>query len=199
MIGNALRLAADASGQTVEKPQTPPESGAKADSSDTGIGEVLKDAGSLGPDRQHSHCRWRDHGRRSSSEGARRDHGSQRGRRALVFPPTGAGGGLMFGFLDWTKIGAGAAAGAALLIAPAYFKGKAAGRDEAAVSLETSVKILRTEGEIDAEVSRSDAATLCADYGLPDDEQAECMRRVRSVSAEAGNDRLHPSERPAIR
>lgn len=103
----------------------------------------------------------------------------------------------MFGFLDWTKIGAGAAVGAALLIAPAYFKGKAAGRDEAAVSLETSVKILRTEGETDAEVSRS--ATLCADYGLPDDEQAECMRRVRSVSAEAGNDRLHPSERPAIR
>lgn len=98
----------------------------------------------------------------------------------------------MFGFLDWTKIGAGAAVGAALLIAPAYFKGKAAGRDEAAVSLENSVKILRTEGEIDA-------ATLCADYGLPDDEQAECMRRVRSVSAEAGNDRLHPSERPAIR
>ncbi|WP_018209633.1 hypothetical protein [Sinorhizobium medicae] len=56
-------------------------------------------------------------------------------------------------------------------------QGKAAGRDEAAVSLENSVKILRTEGEIDA-------ATLCADYGLPDDEQAECMRRVRSVSAE---------------
>lgn len=42
MIGNALRLAADASGQTVEKPQTPPEAGSKADSSDTGIGEVLK-------------------------------------------------------------------------------------------------------------------------------------------------------------
>lgn len=34
----------------------------------------------------------------------------------------------MFGFLDWTKIGAGAAAGAALLIAPAYFKGKEIGR-----------------------------------------------------------------------
>lgn len=30
----------------------------------------------------------------------------------------------MFGFLDWTKIGAGAAVGAALLIAPAYFKAR---------------------------------------------------------------------------
>ncbi|ASQ07404.1 secretion activating protein [Sinorhizobium medicae] len=49
MIGNALRLAADASGQTVEKPQTPPESGAKADSSDTGIGEVLKTPEAWGP------------------------------------------------------------------------------------------------------------------------------------------------------
>ncbi|WP_234835979.1 secretion activating protein [Sinorhizobium meliloti] len=73
MIGNALRLAADASGQTVEKPQTPPESGAKADSSDTGIGEVLKTPEAWGPIGSISHCRWRDHGReRSSSEGARR-------------------------------------------------------------------------------------------------------------------------------
>lgn len=127
--------------------------------------------------------------------GARRDHGRQRRRRALVFRPPGAGGGLMFGLLDWAKIGAGAAVGAALMVAPAYFKGKVAGRGEAAVAaLETSVKILRKKGEIDAEVSKSDAASLCADYGLPDDEQAECMRRVRYASAEAGNDRLHSQE-----
>jgi lysozyme family protein len=49
VIGNALRLAADASGQTVEKPQTPPEAGAKADSRDTGLGEVLKKPEAWGP------------------------------------------------------------------------------------------------------------------------------------------------------
>ncbi|MDE3824682.1 hypothetical protein I7F13_21070 [Sinorhizobium meliloti] len=105
----------------------------------------------------------------------------------------------MFGLLDWMKFAAGAAMGAALIVAPAYVKGKAAGREQAAISaLETSVKILRKKGEIDAEVSSSDAASLCAHYGLPDDEQTECMRRVRSASSEAGNDRLHPPERPAV-
>lgn len=49
VLGNALRLAADASGQTVEKPQTPPEAGAKADSRDTGLGEVLKKPEAWGP------------------------------------------------------------------------------------------------------------------------------------------------------
>jgi hypothetical protein len=106
----------------------------------------------------------------------------------------------MIGLFDWAKIGAGAAVGAALMLAPAYFKGKAAGRQEAAVAaLESSVKILRKKGEIDVQVSSSDAAALCADYGLSDDEQAECMRRVRAASAEAGDDNLHPAERSPIR
>jgi hypothetical protein len=101
---------------------------------------------------------------------------------------------------DWAKIGAGAAVGAALMLAPAYFNGKSAGRQEAAVSaLETSVKILRKKGEIDVQVSSADAAALCADYGLSDDEQAECMRRVRAASAEAGDDSLHPAERSPVR
>ena len=106
----------------------------------------------------------------------------------------------MFGILDWAKLGAGAALGAALMVAPAYFTGKAAGRQEAAVSaLETSVKILRKKGEIDVQVSTADAASLCADYGLSADDQAECMRRVRTASGGAGDDRLHPAERPTIR
>ncbi|NOV17891.1 secretion activator protein [Ensifer adhaerens] len=41
VLGNALRLAADASGSTVEKSPSP-EGTAKADSRDTGLGEVLK-------------------------------------------------------------------------------------------------------------------------------------------------------------
>lgn len=51
VIGNALRLANDASGRTVEKSETPPEADAKADSRDTGLGEILKKPeawGSLG-------------------------------------------------------------------------------------------------------------------------------------------------------
>ncbi|MDW9547738.1 secretion activator protein [Sinorhizobium meliloti] len=49
VIGNALRLASDASGRTVEKSETPPEAGAKADSRDTGLGEVLKKPEAWGP------------------------------------------------------------------------------------------------------------------------------------------------------
>lgn len=101
----------------------------------------------------------------------------------------------MFGVLDWAKLGAGAALGAALMLAPAYLKGKSAGRQEAAVSaLETSVKILRKKGEIDDQVSTADAASLCADYGLSADEQTECMRRVRTASAKAGDDRIPSAE-----
>ncbi|WP_164827212.1 hypothetical protein [Sinorhizobium meliloti] len=37
----------------------------------------------------------------------------------------------MFGLLDWMKFAAGAAMGAALIVAPAYVKGKAAGREQA--------------------------------------------------------------------
>ncbi|MEY9196654.1 lysozyme family protein [Sinorhizobium fredii] len=49
VVGNALRLAADASGRTVAKSETPPEAGAKADSRDTGLGEVLKKPEAWGP------------------------------------------------------------------------------------------------------------------------------------------------------
>lgn len=48
VVGNALRLAADASGSTVEKSPSP-EGSAKADSRDTGIGEVLKKPEAWGP------------------------------------------------------------------------------------------------------------------------------------------------------
>ncbi|WP_026029959.1 glycoside hydrolase family 108 protein [Sinorhizobium medicae] len=49
VLGNALRLTADASGRTVEKVESPPEAGAKADSRDTGLGEVLKKPEAWGP------------------------------------------------------------------------------------------------------------------------------------------------------
>lgn len=51
VVGNALRLAADASGRTVEKVQAPAsdEACAKADSRDTGLGEILKKPEAWGP------------------------------------------------------------------------------------------------------------------------------------------------------
>ncbi|MBK3745861.1 hypothetical protein G3A39_42660 [Paraburkholderia aspalathi] len=65
-----------------------------------------------------------------------------------------------------------------------YLTGKQDGRQRASITvLETSVKTLREKGQINAQVSISDAADLCSDYGLPVDEQTECVRRVREASA----------------
>ncbi|WP_210214286.1 hypothetical protein [Sinorhizobium meliloti] len=103
---------------------------------------------------------------------------------------------MMLGLLDWAKIGSALALGVLLASGPVYLYGKATGRQRAvAAALESSVKILRKKGEIDAQVSSADAADLCSAYGLPDDEERECVRRVRSASAETGNDGLHSSER----
>lgn len=89
----------------------------------------------------------------------------------------------MFGFLipDWLKIGAGVVAGALLMSPGVYLYGKHEGRQAAAVeALERSVEILRERNAIDDQVSADDAAALCADFGLSDDDQAECLRRLRS-------------------
>lgn len=102
---------------------------------------------------------------------------------------------LGLGLLDGVKIASGVALGAVMSFGPIYFYGKSIGRHEASVyALEVSVKILRKKGEIDAQVSSSDAASLCADYGLPNDEQAECMRRIREASSNTGNVSDHPPE-----
>jgi len=52
VIGNALRLAADASGSTVETIAAPAGGEAKADSRDTGLGEILKKPEAVGTTRQ---------------------------------------------------------------------------------------------------------------------------------------------------
>lgn len=89
------------------------------------------------------------------------------------------------GILDAIKIGAGAALGAMIAFGPVYYYGKQEGRQQAAVAaLEASVKVLRQRNEIDDQVSASDAAALCADFGLSDDEQAECVRRLREADAQ---------------
>lgn len=49
VVGNALKLAADASGQTVEPVDAPPDAQAKADSRDTGLSEIIKKPEAWGP------------------------------------------------------------------------------------------------------------------------------------------------------
>jgi hypothetical protein len=72
-----------------------------------------------------------------------------------------------------------------VLVSGSYVYGKHVGTQQAAVSaLETSVKVLRKRNEIDETVSTSDASALCSDFGLSDDDQAECVRRVLETNAE---------------
>jgi len=86
---------------------------------------------------------------------------------------------------DWVKLPAAAALGALVAFGPVYIYGKHEGRQAAAVgALEASVKQLRKRNDIDGQVSASDAAYLCHDFGLPDDEIDECMRRVQAASSE---------------
>lgn len=49
VIGNALALAADASGKTVDPAEAPPEAAAKADVRDTGLPEIIKKPEAWGP------------------------------------------------------------------------------------------------------------------------------------------------------
>jgi hypothetical protein len=86
---------------------------------------------------------------------------------------------------SWLKWAAAGLVGASLLLWASYAIGKHEGRQAAAVAaLEASVKQLRKRNDIDGQVSASDAAYLCHDFGLPDDQIDECMRRVQAASSE---------------
>jgi hypothetical protein len=54
----------------------------------------------------------------------------------------------------------------------------------ATAALETAVKRFAEKGKINGQVSSLDAAALCNDFGLPDSDKADCMRRVREASSE---------------
>lgn len=91
----------------------------------------------------------------------------------------------MFGMLDWLKIGSGTVVGAVLVSGPLYLYGKHEGRSQAAVAaLEKSVSDLRQRNKIDETISASDAAALCRDFGLSDEEQRECMRRRQAANTQ---------------
>lgn len=90
--------------------------------------------------------------------------------------------------LAWLQIGAGAIAGAvaaSLVIAPlAYFKGERAATAEAkTAALETTIELLKSREITNAEISHSDAALLCRNLGLLDNEINECMRRMAEADA----------------
>lgn len=106
----------------------------------------------------------------------------------------------MFSLVELPKLLAALPLGMTVAGPVAYFQGKAQQRQAMAVeALESSVKILREKGEIDAQVSTADAADLCGSYGLPIDEGRECVRRLQATAAEARDDGLHPPERQTIR
>lgn len=94
----------------------------------------------------------------------------------------------MFG-LDKLALIAGAITGAvlagAVAIPIAYHLGRHDGRQAAALAaLEASVKTLRSRNQIDDEISAADAARLCSDFGLPDGEVDECVRRLEQAASE---------------
>ncbi|WP_281978784.1 hypothetical protein [Pseudorhizobium flavum] len=70
---------------------------------------------------------------------------------------------------------------AALIVSGAYTYGKSVGRHGAAIeALERSVELLRKRNVIDETVSASDAAALCLDFGLSDEDERECLRRLET-------------------
>ncbi|AFL49378.1 hypothetical protein ABIE78_004849 [Sinorhizobium fredii] len=112
VLGNALRLAADASGQTVERPKTQPEASAKADSRDIGLGEVLKKPEAWGPLGGLLSAGGALFAGNGPVQGACPRDGRRGSRRRLVFRPSCSGGGLM---LSRLSLAAGALVGVVLV------------------------------------------------------------------------------------
>lgn len=88
---------------------------------------------------------------------------------------------------------------AATVVILAYVGGQWHGRDIASTkarmeAAETSARILRKRGDIDEDVSTSDATALCADFGLSDSDKAECVRRLQEADSGAGHDSVHSEE-----
>lgn len=107
----------------------------------------------------------------------------------------------MFGFeiFDYLKIGAGIVVGAALVFYPARWIGQGEGKQMAATAaLTKSVTLLRERNVVNDQVSTSDAASLCADFGLSDADAAECVRRMAETNAQPENIGNDPADGPAI-
>lgn len=85
---------------------------------------------------------------------------------------------------DFIKLPAFALLAIAIAFYPIRWFGQSEGKHMAATdALESAVKRFAEKGKIDGEVSSLDAAALCNDFGLPDSDKADCMRRVREASS----------------
>ena len=105
----------------------------------------------------------------------------------------------MFGILDYLKIGAGLVLGAVLVFCPARWIGQGEGKQMAVTAaLSKSVTLLRERNVVNDQVSTADASSLCADFGLSDDDQAECVRRLQPTNAKPDNVGNDPSNRSAV-
>lgn len=61
--------------------------------------------------------------------------------------------------------------------------GKSLGKaEDAAEAAANTVRVLQERGKIDEKVSASDAAALCGDFGLSDDDKNECVRRIQQAN-----------------
>jgi hypothetical protein len=104
-----------------------------------------------------------------------------------------------FGIFDYAKIIGGVAIGAALVFYPARWIGQGEGKQMAATAaLTKSVTLLRERNVVNDQVSTSDAAALCSDFGLSDADATECMRRLAEATAEPGNVGNNPPNGSAV-
>lgn len=86
---------------------------------------------------------------------------------------------------DFIKLPAVALLAVVIVFYPIRWFGQSEGRQQSATAaLESAVKRFAEKGKINGEVSSLDAAALCNDFGLPDSDKADCMRRVREASAQ---------------
>lgn len=105
-----------------------------------------------------------------------------------------------FGILDYVKFGAGVALGATLVFYPAKLIGVGEGKSQAALaSLNKTVTLLKERSAVDAQISTIDATSLCADFGLSNDDEAECVRRLSAPDPKPEHVGDNTPNGPAIR
>src|SRR5690606_3090421 len=99
--------------------------------------------------------------------------------------------GLMFGLLDYLKIGVGAAMGALVVAGPLYLYGNHQGRQQAAVAaLEASIKAYKDRSHENETVEALDPISLCIELGgLRADCEAE-LRRLGEDQPQAAHGNL---------
>jgi hypothetical protein len=85
---------------------------------------------------------------------------------------------------DWIKLPSAAALGALVVSPGVFLYGKHEGRQAAAVAaIGNSVRVLRERDRTDEAISSSQLAGLCQFFGLSDDDQRECLRRLEEANA----------------